>query len=260
MLSHSQACRAVRRQERGILPRLRSIREDAAFVEAVRQTYTGFACFGNQRCGTWYVGSCAGAEACYFKSTDGHAGHWQFSATRLNLFVAELAAAAGGAIVVDSTRRGKPFPDALTKTVPAWCAVVNHIVLGEALEAASFPRWLPPSEVAVIRSLLPVWVASLSAAVVSAMRSALAGRLTVPLRPHWVCNAIDADAPCTSLDVWEACVLPLLDGSDGEGGGAASVPVLCVSASRLVSERGDAPSAQAGWGYVQVSGGRGVGD
>ena len=28
-------------------------------------------------------------------------------------------------ILVDSTRRGKRFPDALSKTVPLWCAVIN---------------------------------------------------------------------------------------------------------------------------------------
>ena len=29
-------------------------------------------------------------------------------------------------IIVDSTRRGKPMPDALTKTLPTWCAVLNQ--------------------------------------------------------------------------------------------------------------------------------------
>jgi hypothetical protein len=29
-------------------------------------------------------------------------------------------------IIVDSTRRGKRFPDALSKTIPIWCAVLNR--------------------------------------------------------------------------------------------------------------------------------------
>lgn len=29
-------------------------------------------------------------------------------------------------IIVDSTRRGKRFPDALSKTVPTWCCVINR--------------------------------------------------------------------------------------------------------------------------------------
>lgn len=31
-------------------------------------------------------------------------------------------------IVVDSTRRGKRFPDALSKTIPIWCAVINRAI------------------------------------------------------------------------------------------------------------------------------------
>lgn len=32
-------------------------------------------------------------------------------------------------VLVDSTRAGKRLPDALAKTVPIWCAVVNGAVL-----------------------------------------------------------------------------------------------------------------------------------
>jgi tRNA A64-2'-O-ribosylphosphate transferase len=32
------------------------------------------------------------------------------------------------AILVDSTRAGKRMPDALSKTVPIWCAVINRVV------------------------------------------------------------------------------------------------------------------------------------
>ena len=31
-------------------------------------------------------------------------------------------------IIVDSTRRGKSMPDALSKTVPIWCAVLNRLL------------------------------------------------------------------------------------------------------------------------------------
>ena len=31
-------------------------------------------------------------------------------------------------ILVDSTRRGKRYPDALSKTVPIWCSVINRAV------------------------------------------------------------------------------------------------------------------------------------
>jgi hypothetical protein len=31
-------------------------------------------------------------------------------------------------IIVDSTRRGKRLPDALSKTIPIWCAVINRAI------------------------------------------------------------------------------------------------------------------------------------
>ena len=62
----------------------------------------------NLRCGLWYTPDLHGT--CYFKSTDGHAGNWMFSLTRLNMHVAITAARAGGCYIVDATRRGKSFP------------------------------------------------------------------------------------------------------------------------------------------------------
>ena len=41
-------------------------------------------------------------------------------------------------IVVDSTRAGKRIPDALSKTIPIWCAVVNKAI------AKKFPSAIPP--------------------------------------------------------------------------------------------------------------------
>jgi tRNA A64-2'-O-ribosylphosphate transferase len=34
----------------------------------------------------------------------------------------------GSMIITDSTRAGKRFPDALSKTVPLWCAVINKAI------------------------------------------------------------------------------------------------------------------------------------
>ena len=38
-------------------------------------------------------------------------------------------------IIVDSTRRGKSMPDALSKTIPIWCAVINRLLFGEMHES-----------------------------------------------------------------------------------------------------------------------------
>ena len=70
--------------------------------------HSGLPVVANLRCGAWYVPR--PDAACYFKSMDGHAGRWALSLTRLNWHLAQLAAARGGAFVVDATRRGKTFP------------------------------------------------------------------------------------------------------------------------------------------------------
>src|SRR5690554_6419149 len=37
-------------------------------------------------------------------------------------------------IIVDSTRKGKRVPDALSKTIPIWCATINNAVQKRALQ------------------------------------------------------------------------------------------------------------------------------
>lgn len=110
------------------LSHLRSISLDAAYVKEVHAFLGKPPAFANLRCGVWYVQPDISSGHCYFKSTDGHVGHWGFSLSRINLNVALAAAKHGMALVVDATRSGKRFPDALTKTIPIWCCVVNKAV------------------------------------------------------------------------------------------------------------------------------------
>ncbi|CAO1629569.1 unnamed protein product [Sympodiomycopsis kandeliae] len=122
----------VRKIERDAYHRLRSIVEDAEWVTQVSQALTDqdVPVIPNLRCGAWYVPSALssrqGKTFCYFKSTDGHAGQWSFSLKRPNLDVARLIMERGSVIVTDSTRRGKSMPDALSKTIPIWCAVLTE--------------------------------------------------------------------------------------------------------------------------------------
>jgi len=44
----------------------------------------------------------------------------------LNLSIFSVSTPTPRLIIVDSTRTGKRLPDALSKTVPIWCAVVNR--------------------------------------------------------------------------------------------------------------------------------------
>lgn len=117
--------------------RLRSIRADAAFVEEVAAAYAERPLVANERCGSWYVAPARKAASAYFKSTDGHFGQWRFSARRLNLQLLSLIGESDGCVLVDSTRRGKRMPDALSKTVPIWCCVLNTALFPELAAAGS---------------------------------------------------------------------------------------------------------------------------
>ncbi len=64
----------------------------------------------------------------YFKSTDGHYGKWDFNLRRGNWHVLKQIANHKGCVIVDSTRNGKRIPDALSKTIPLWCAVLNEML------------------------------------------------------------------------------------------------------------------------------------
>lgn len=67
-----------------ITNRLRSIQEDADFVESVADALKR-PLVANERCGSWYIQPQRKAASAYFKSTDGHTGQWRFSTRRLNL-------------------------------------------------------------------------------------------------------------------------------------------------------------------------------
>jgi hypothetical protein len=162
---------------------------------------------------------------CYFKSTDGHPGTWLFSLTRLNLAFAESAARAGGALIVDATRSGKRFPDALARTLPLWAAVLNAIVFGEedgdeggggkgaAAEASGgdgagggggarrpprrrrlpsmaslLPHWIPASEADQMAAVVARAVAMTPPPTKAAIRATLSGVLPAPFRTTFLCQ------------------------------------------------------------------------
>lgn len=64
-----------------------------------------------------------------FQSTDGHYGTWAFNLGRNNFHVIELCVRQGGAVIIDSTRKGKLYPDSFNRTIPIWVGVVNAILL-----------------------------------------------------------------------------------------------------------------------------------
>jgi tRNA A64-2'-O-ribosylphosphate transferase len=149
--------------------------------------------------------------------------------------VAELAAAWGGVLLVDATRSAtKRFPDALSKTVPIWCAVINAAVAaaagaGDASGGVALPPWVPPSEACAIDARLPGWVASLQQVLGPHGLAPLPALAAKPLRCLW----LSQDTPLWGLPRPEE--LPF-------------TPVLCVSASAPLCGSGQRHSDGSGQG------------
>lgn len=79
----------LKRSNLSITNRLRSVCEDADFVEGIAAAGSRAGAtrplVANERCGSWYVRPELKGASAYFKSTDGHTGQWKFSTRRLNL-------------------------------------------------------------------------------------------------------------------------------------------------------------------------------
>lgn len=155
---------------------------------------------------------------------------------RANLHLLGQIVDANGVILVDSTRAGKRIPDALSKTVPIWCAVINRAV-ARRFPVASTSDWdnalyTPPSAVSnqehhQIENRLDNWAEALI------QSSFTLPKLPCPLRPLWI-------TPATTT-------FPSLPTE-----GREFLPVVCVSASRQIEYGIDRRSV--GFSYIQGSG------
>lgn len=99
----------------------------------------------------------------YFKSTDGHTSQWSFNLRRANIHLLPSIISHGGIILVDSTRRGKRHPDALSRTVPIWCAVINRAIGLDGEPAGLFtpPDAVSPSEHSQMDDKIQGWAEEL---------------------------------------------------------------------------------------------------
>ncbi|KAG8623912.1 hypothetical protein KVT40_008888 [Elsinoe batatas] len=166
--------------------RLHAIAYDAEFVQQVAEHFS-LPLVANERCGSWYVAPSDKKGSVYFKSTDGHAGQWSLSLRRLNLNLLELIAEQEGCIIVDSTRRGKSMPDALSKTVPIWIAVWNRLLFPanqDACKLRSPPDVVGASEHSQIEQRLDKLVDDLRS--LDLDLEDVGESLQKPLRPIWV--------------------------------------------------------------------------
>ncbi|TLS27882.1 hypothetical protein PpBr36_01597 [Pyricularia pennisetigena] len=246
---------ALKRSNLSIENRLRSIRDDADFVASVHAAYatgpnTRRPLVANERCGSWYVPPESKGGSAYFKSTDGHQGQWNFSTRRLNLHLLPLISEHDGCIIVDSTRRGKRIPDALSKTIPIWCCVLNRVLFPD-LAPHAHDVFVPPyavsdSERAQMLARIPEHVASLKR--LDLDLESLRSQVRKPLRPMWV---IQPETGATTAG------LPGFDDDEDNGGQAAPAatifedfhPVICCTSSRRVVGTEMSES-----GYIQGAG------
>ncbi|EJS44139.1 rit1p [Saccharomyces arboricola H-6] len=192
--SLSQINKDVRKENKSVRNRLQSILLDNKFLQdRVIPIFPQFPIVPNERCGLWYCEPSTFEQTSYFKSTDGHANQWDFSTRRLNFHLLETIQDNKGVIIVDSTRRGKKIPDALSKTVPIWCAVLNTIMLQENGEYVDMdkvlyipPETVPKSEYDMMKRKIPELVAKLQKLNVidsKKLNKLFMGKI---LRPIWV--------------------------------------------------------------------------
>ncbi|KAK5073511.1 tRNA A64-2'-O-ribosylphosphate transferase [Lithohypha guttulata] len=262
---------ALRKSTLSIPNRLTSVLQDANFVEAL-QHYLNDHCSShqskdaiwplipNERSGSWALDPALKLESqtsflsqeprnekrvdvqpvsAYFKSTDGHVSQWSFSTRRLNLPVLQLLGHASsqgtGCVLIDTTRRGKSYPDALRRTVPIWSTVWNRVLFPEMVDSGycDFQSFgLEGSETSQIESRIPQFAADLRALGLSL--EDLRQKVKCPVRCVWVSQPGDKQH-------WEECFENLVQQIQSEtwrsqqASGTNNINILiCCSASKRV--------------------------
>jgi hypothetical protein len=129
------------------LHRIKSIYYDAGLVSSA---FPGMETVANLRCGKWYC-SDQNVKTCYFKSTDGHNGKWDFNTRRLNIPLLELVLSGKPVVIVDATaNHRKVYPDALSKTIPIWIHIINRLIhkmgFADEIEPIKLPRFINETE------------------------------------------------------------------------------------------------------------------
>ncbi|AMD20292.1 HDL452Wp [Eremothecium sinecaudum] len=183
--------RDIKKEYTSLRNRLQSIILDNKYMcDEVIPSFPDYPIIPNERCGLWYCRPGQYEQTSYFKSTDGHTAIWDFSVRRLNFHLLPTLSKHNGLIIVDSTRRGKKMPDALSKTIPIWCAVLNNLILeftGNQQQVLFCPPDIvSPTEYSSIVSKLPHLVEKLKKIdqITGEKLFAMFGGRT--LRPFWV--------------------------------------------------------------------------
>ncbi|KAL2929024.1 Uncharacterized protein RDABS01_034435 [Bienertia sinuspersici] len=256
-----KASRSIKKSDNTLYNALLSIHQDSIFVGEISQLWPQLPLLANLRCGLWYYPRFHGT--CYFKSTDGHTNNCSFNTSRLNLHVAQLAGNKGGCVIVDSTRKGKRFPDSMSKTIPIWTCVLNRAIKryrsmmheNEVVNhmntltnheidenmlnnwdcSLHLPLWVSKTEKASIENRLDMFSSLLEES--GADIASLAKSLRKPLRPLWISQ---------KSVIWLNEV-PDHDSCD-------FTPIILVSASSSNSFLTKKTSSEFSWNYIPGAG------
>ena len=207
----SQTLTSLSTIKNSVRSRLRSIRHDASFVLSVPSTL-GLAklppLIANARAGEWYIEPSKSMGSVYFKSTDGHHLNWSFSTRRLNLHLLPILGQHGQAMIVDTTRRGKVMPDALSKSIPIWIAVFNQVLFPDVPESHRLvtpPQAVGASEHAQIDQLLPGFAEKLRELALDV--SELRQQVLKPIRPVFLSPNMVLPLPREDDENWNRLAL-----------------------------------------------------
>ncbi|KAI3724837.1 hypothetical protein L1987_64604 [Smallanthus sonchifolius] len=178
-MSIYRASRTIKRKQSSLYNSLRSIHEDSIFVSEIGQLWPQLPLVANLRCGLCML-------------------HSKLSRRQR-----------GGCMIVDSTRKGKRFPDSMSKTIPIWTCVLNRAILNyrdkmnginkpmEGVNSSAqisdttkwdtslhLPLWVPETEKIRIDSKINEWVKILETSGVDI--ASISSLLKKPLRPLWI--------------------------------------------------------------------------
>ncbi|CAR29673.1 hypothetical protein ZYGR_0AD03570 [Zygosaccharomyces rouxii] len=243
--SLNQINRDIKKEYTSLRNRIQSILFDNAFIaQRVIPRFPNYPLIPNERCGLWYCDPKDFDQTSYFKSTDGHTNQWDFSTRRLNLHLLPILQEKNGIIIVDSTRRGKLMPDALSKTIPIWCAVLNSLMQPDKSEVLfTPPKCVSQSEHDSIKTRIPSLVDRLEKLDIldaQDLRNKFQGKI---LRPFWVYPGSDMLRSSTDPFTGEIIEIQWEPGPNEQ-----IIPIILCTASYRAQ---DGVDKRHGFTYVQ---------
>ena len=256
--------RKIKSEQNSIRNHLLSIFKDSNYIEQLQAVLNhSLPLIANLRNGKWYSNKFS--STCYFKSTDGHENYEVFNANRMNLELIDTIVSYGGVVIVDSTTRGKHFPDSIRATIPIWCAVINCILFGEGknydLHFIS-PNWISITQRDKISDIIQQYIDSNKfQPYYNHIYNTLYSKLTKPVRPFWV--TVTPDGTIDFLDDEIEAVLDGLQHTNNTDNTTNTIPcaslpyhpIILFSCSPKVTDTDHIHMRQhQSWTYIQGAG------